>query len=73
MDQIILDLGSNANILPRQTWERMGQPTLQGSSIQWQMENQQKIVPMGRPKGITIDIAGASTQIDFEVIEVMDG
>jgi len=28
MDQVILDLGSDANILPKQTWERMGRPVL---------------------------------------------
>ena len=31
MDQVILDLGSDANILPKQTWERMGRLTLQSS------------------------------------------
>ena len=28
MDQVILDMGSNANVLPKQTWERMGRPVL---------------------------------------------
>ena len=36
------------------------------------MENQQKILPMGRLQGITVDIEGASTLIDFEVIEIVD-
>ena len=36
------------------------------------MENQQKILPMGRLQGITIDIEGASTQMDFEVIEIVE-
>ena len=47
MDQVILDLGSDANVLPKQTWERMGKPTLQWSPIQLRMTNQQKILPMG--------------------------
>jgi len=34
MDQVILDLGSNANVLPKQTWEHMGKPALQWSPIQ---------------------------------------
>jgi len=29
MDQVILDLGLDANILPKKTWERMGRPALQ--------------------------------------------
>jgi len=33
MDQVILDLGSDVNILPNQIWERMGRPTLQWSLI----------------------------------------
>ena len=28
MDQVILDLWSDANVLPKQTWERIGRPTL---------------------------------------------
>jgi len=28
MDQFILDLGSDVNVLPKQTWERMGIPVL---------------------------------------------
>lgn len=34
IDQIILDLGSNANVLLKHTWERMGKPKLQCSKIQ---------------------------------------
>jgi len=47
MDQIILFLGSDANVLPKQTWECMVKPKLQWSPIQRCMENQQKIIPMG--------------------------
>jgi hypothetical protein len=72
MDQVILDLGSDANVLPKQTWERMGRPTLQWSPIQLRMANQQKIIPMGRLQGITVDIEGASALADFEVIEIVD-
>jgi len=72
MDQVILDQGSDANGLPKQTWERMGSPTLQWSPIQLQMANQQKIHSMGRLQGITIDIKGVSALADFEVIEIVD-
>ena len=36
------------------------------------MENQQKIVPMGRLQGITVDIEGESTLVDFELIEIVE-
>lgn len=36
------------------------------------MANQQKILPMGRLQGVTIDIEGASVQADFEVMEIFD-
>jgi len=39
MDQVILDLGLDANVLPKQTWERMRRPTPQWSPIQLCMEN----------------------------------
>ena len=72
MDQVIMDLGSDANVLPKHTWEHMGRPTLQWSPIQIQMANQQKILPMGRLQGITVDIEGAIALVDFEVIEIVD-
>jgi len=36
------------------------------------MENQQKILPMGRLQGITVDIEGACALEDFKVIEIFD-
>lgn len=45
MDQVILYLGSDANVFPKQTWEIMGRPALQWSPIQLKMANQQKIIP----------------------------
>ena len=39
MDQVILDLGSDANVLPKKTWKRMGEPTLEWSNIQLRMAN----------------------------------
>jgi len=68
MDQVILDMGSNVNVLPKQTLERMGRPTLQWSLIQLRMANQQKIIPMGRLQWLTVDIEGVSVLADFEEI-----
>ena len=34
IDQVILDLGSDANVLPRKKWQRMGEPKLDWSTIQ---------------------------------------
>lgn len=61
MDKVILDLGSDANLLLKQTWECMGRLTLQWSPIQVRMANQHTIFPMGRLQGVTIDIEGVST------------
>lgn len=33
MDQVILDLGSDVNVLTKKTWEHMGRPALQWSPI----------------------------------------
>lgn len=72
MDQVILDLGFNANVLSMRTWERMGKPTLQWSSIQLRMSNQQKIIPLGCMYGVIVDIEGESMLPIFEVIEIVD-
>jgi len=71
MDQVILDLGSVANVLPKQTLERMGKPVLQWSLIQLRMANQQKITDMRRLQTIIVDIEGASALTDFKVIDII--
>jgi len=50
----------------------MGRTTLQWSPIQLRMVNQQKIIPMGCLHGLTIDIEGANSLANFEVIEIVD-
>ena len=39
IDQVILDLGSDVNVLPKKTWQRMGEPKLEWSTIQLRMAN----------------------------------
>lgn len=40
MDQVIFDLGSDANVLLKKTWERMGISMPQWSAIQLRMANE---------------------------------
>ena len=40
MDEVILDLGSEVNVLTKQTWELMGKPKLRYSPIQLRLANQ---------------------------------
>lgn len=63
MYQVVLDIGSNENVFPQQTWERMEIPMLQWSPIQLKMENKQKIIPMGRLQGVIINIEGTSALV----------
>jgi hypothetical protein len=72
MDKVILDLGSDANVLSKKTWVQMGRPMLQWSPIQLRMTNQQKIIPVGWLQGVTVDIEGASALANFKVIEIVD-
>ena len=71
MDQVILDLGSDANILPKKNWKRMGEPKLEWSTIQLRMANQQKIIPLGRLSKIMVVIVGVKVRDDFEVIQIV--
>lgn len=72
MDHAILDLGSNVNFQPKKIHERMGRPTLQWSPIQLRKANKQKIIPMGHLHGVTLDIEGAHSIADFQVIEIVE-
>ena len=70
MDYIILDLGSNVNILMRQTWESMGKPHLDWSPVQLQLSNQAKVLPIGRLSQVPVDMEGLRTFAYFEVINI---
>jgi hypothetical protein len=55
MGDILLDLGSEVNVLPMKTWQCMGEPTLAGySPIQLKLENQHRVLPIGRLKGVIV-------------------
>jgi hypothetical protein len=73
MGDIILDLGSEVNVLPKKTWKCMGEPTLGYSPIQLKLANQHRVLPISRLKGVTVDLDGVRTKADFEVIEIVDG
>jgi hypothetical protein len=73
MGDIILDLGSKVNVLPKNTWQCNGEPTLGYSHVQLKLENQHRVLPIGRLKGATIDLDGVRTMTYFEVIEIVDG
>ena len=72
MTEAILDLGSEVNVLTKQTWEQMRKPTIAWSPIQLRLANHQKIVPLGRFPNFPVDIDGVCTIADFEVIEIID-
>jgi hypothetical protein len=72
MDGVMLDLGSDVNILPKKSWELMGKLNLVWSPIQLRLENQYRIYPIGRLEQVEVNIEGVKTKVDFEVIEIMD-
>jgi hypothetical protein len=72
MGYIILDLGSEVNVLPKKTWKCMGDPTLGYSPVQRKLANQHRVLPISRMKGVTMDLDGVHTKEDFEVIEIVD-
>jgi hypothetical protein len=73
MGDIILDLGSKVNVLPKKTWKCIGEPTLGYSLVQLKLENLHRVLPIGRLKGVTVDLDGVRTKADFEVIKIVDG
>jgi len=73
MGYVILDLGSEVNVLPKNTWQCMGEPTLEYSPIEMKLANQHKFLTIGRLKGVTLDLDGVCTKEYFKVIEIVDG
>ena len=61
MDFIILDFGSDVNILTNQTWESMAKPKLVWSSIQLILDNQLRVMAIVRLPQVPIEVDGLQT------------
>jgi hypothetical protein len=72
MGDIILDLGYEVNVMPKKTWEAMGESQLWYSTIQLKLENEHRVVPIGRFKGIPVDLDCVCTMAYFEVIDIVE-
>jgi hypothetical protein len=69
---VVLDLGSEVNVMMKKTWELMGKPKLIYSSIRLRMDNQQVVSPFGKLEQFPMDIDGVRMFTDFEMIEIVD-
>jgi hypothetical protein len=72
IDYVVVNLGSEVNVMTKQTWALMGKPKLIYSPIRLRMANQQAVSPFGRLEHVPVDIDGVRTFTDFEVIEIVD-
>jgi hypothetical protein len=72
IDYVVLDLGSEVNVMTKQTWELMGKPKLIYSPIRLHMANQQAVSSFGRLEHVPVDIDGVRTFADLQVIEIVD-
>jgi hypothetical protein len=50
----------------------MGEPTLGYSHVQLKLVNQHRFLPIGRLKGVTVELDRVRTKADFVVIEIVD-
>ena len=73
MDEVVLDLGSEVNVMRKQTWEIMAKPKLTFSPIQLRLANQQRVIPLGHLSSVPVDLDGVHILDNFEVIEIIDG
>ena len=72
MDEAVLDLGSEVNVMTKQTWEIMAKLKLTFSPIQLKLENQQRVIPLGCLSSVLVDLDGVRSLANFEVIEIID-
>ena len=72
MDEVDLYLGSEVNVMTRQTWEIMAKPKLIFSPIQLRLDNQQRVIPLGHLSNVPVDLDGVHSLANFEVIEIID-
>jgi hypothetical protein len=62
---VMLDLGSDVNIIPKNTWEDIGKSQLVYSPIQLRIKNQYCIFPVGWLEDVEVDVVGVKMTVDF--------
>ena len=67
--QVVLDFGSQVNIMTCDTCEQMGRPRLYELGIYLKLADQGLIDPIGFWKNVDTTIKGISTKVDFEIID----
>ena len=73
VDSVILYLGSDVNILMKQTCERMGIPWLVWSLVQLWLANQARVTSIGWVRCLSMEVEGMKNYVDFDVIDVVYG
>ena len=71
--KVVLDFGSQVNILTKSTWEKLGRPKLIKSEYYLKLADQGLIEPLGLCKNIETTIMGIIVTTDFKVIEPKEG
>ena len=56
VDSVILDLGSDVNILTKQAWQNMGETKLGWFPVQLRLANQDKVQPIDSVLNLVVDI-----------------
>lgn len=68
---VMLDLGSDINILPKESWEALGQPKLIYFLVKLRMASQYCIYHAERLENMEVNVASVKNVVDFEVIEII--
>jgi hypothetical protein len=73
INQVVVDFGSQVNILPRDTWIWLGRPSLAPTLNYLKLADQRLIEPIGILRNVETHIMGIPTSVDFEVIDLVEG
>jgi hypothetical protein len=73
INQVVIDFGSQVNILPHDTWIWLGQPSLAPTLNYLKLADQILIEPIGILRNVETQIMGIPTPINFKVIDLVEG
>jgi len=71
--EVIIDFGSQVNILPRETWIRLGKLSLQPTMNFLKLADQRFIESIGTLKSVITYIMEILIRVNFEVINLVEG
>lgn len=71
LKNVIVDGGDAENVLPTQTWKKLGSPRLTPTNYSLKLANELLVKPVGHLENIQVNVGGIIVLMDFTIVDTI--